>query len=51
MSAQDKILCRHDAGSLLETLVLFLYMICVHATAALLQVVYQAYPLKAEAPV
>ena len=44
-------MCRHDARSLLEMLALFLFMICVHVFAALLQVVYQVYPLEAKASV
>ena len=51
MNVQDGLMCRHDARSLLEMLALFLFMICVHAFAALLQVVYQVYPLEAKASV
>ena len=50
MSTLGKLLCKHDAGSLLETLALFLHMIHVHATDVLPLVVYQGYPLYAEVP-
>ena len=50
MSTLGKLLCKYDAGSLLETLALFLHMICVHATAVPPSVVYQVYPLETEVP-
>ena len=50
MSALCELHCKHDAGSLIETLALFLFMICVDATAALPSAVYQVYPLEAKAP-
>ena len=50
MSALGELHCKHDAGSLIETLALFLCMICVDDTAALPSTVYQVYPLEAKAP-
>ena len=50
MSAPGELHCKHDAGSLIETLALSLCMICVQAIATLPSAVYQAYPLEAKAP-
>ena len=50
MSAPGELHCKHDVESLIETLALFLCIICVDTTAVLPSAVYQVYPLEAKAP-